>query len=182
MKKLLTGFALLTPFTVLAAVCDTSELERIEQRYIGTAPDCIASGDSSSAMCGGARQASSDANVEVALLKESGCAFTEYHSDPHVLQLSKLVGALPDKSAIKAKNNTQKYDSTTACTDLILDITRQYDVSNLSLINVGGHPSEAFPIVVCTYLATRTTAYGNNHVTISATFNLSNSRYNLEIN
>jgi hypothetical protein len=181
-KKLLAMLVLLTPFAATAAVCDTTELEEIEQRYLGTAPDCIASGDYSSAVCGGVRQAHDDSTLEIAQLRASGCDYSGYKQDPLVEQQNKLVDSLPNKSAIKAKALSLKYDGTKACTDLIVDITREYDISKLRLVNVGGHPSEVQPTVNCAYTAVTTTVYGDRHVTIIALFNLTNNRYNIEIN
>ena len=180
MKKLLMLTTLLAPHIAFAAVCDTTDLTKIEQRYIDTAPDCIASGDYSSRACGGVRQAHEDSILEIAQLRSSGCDYRRYQQDVRVEQNNKLVDSLPDSSAIKTKAMARKYDGTEVCTDLIVDITRNYYVSQLQWMH-NGNPHVTQDLVSCTYKAVTPEMWGDRPVMVIALLNTSNNRFTVEI-
>lgn len=187
MEKILALFLLLLPFTTIAAVCDTTELEKIEQRYIDTAPDCIASGDYSSKACGGVRQVHSDTILEIAYLKDSGCEGRAHSRDPRVEKYNEFVDALPDTKAQnsgagnsypKGTVGYAKNVSERICKNLITDVVRNYNVSNLKLID---HDVFNDSFVNCVYSAIIPELYGDRPAMVVAFFNTANSRFTVEI-
>lgn len=151
MKKLLILFALLTPLSALAAVCDTTELNNIEKRYMAAAPSCIESGVASSAACTSVWKADNDSVLEFAVLKQAGCNAGAYPVNPHFSYLVGLVEALP-----KVEGNATASTNEPICISQIPAVERKYNLGSVKWISNGDSPDYADRLL-CYYSAVSST-------------------------
>lgn len=189
MKNFVLFTALLAPAAAMAEVCDMTEFKKIDQRYVTTAPACIASRDYSSASCAPVKELTAEIFQASASIKAIGCEDAPYEEDPRLESLRKQVFALDNaerqaqksEEERKAKAVSKSGHGVEVCTRLMRDIGQKYDVTDLKLLINRTDMSAFYPIMPCTYEAVRPTVYGNTRVIIEAVLNLSNNRYQIKI-
>lgn len=162
MKKLFILFALLTPLSALAAVCDTTELNNIEKRYMAAAPSCIDSGVASSFACASVWEAGNDSTLEFAALKRVGCNTGAYPINPHFSYLVGLVEALP-----KVESNVTTSTNEPNCINQIPAIELKYNLSSVKWISNDDSPDYT-DMLLCYYSAVSSADTGSVFVIVVA--------------
>lgn len=145
---------MLTPLTAMAAVCDTTELNNINQRFISDAPGCIASGSYASDACATVRQIPGDFKKEGETLTRSGCYGGSYREDSRTEEYTDLISALPEYPSNFVKDSTGDSYAKRVCNSLIpMYRTKELgSVTNLVWMRLGDQP-ESNPILTCMYRA-----------------------------
>lgn len=154
MKTLLAALALIAPLNAMAALCDSTELNKINELFNLIAPHCIASGDYTSDACAIVRQIPDDVVKAEANLKKSKCYGGTYDNAPRTAEYSELIFALPGHPSNTVKPVADDSYAENVCNALIpMYKTKDLGtVTNLVWMRLGDQPKSK-PFLTCMYRA-----------------------------